>query len=773
MQSPLASLPYPHLRSALYFPIFLIVSGWISSGASAETTTQTPASKTITFVENAEWKAVDMSEVRIIPGSALDLSAGIEPGPAGKHGRVIAGPTGNLVFSNQPGVPIRFSGFDMVTTHVMHSLKGETDEATKANIREFVTLVKRQGYNVIRALCLDTYLMSGSEEDGVVNPVLLDRIDYLFATMKQEGVYIYADVVGYGQYYKGSWEEKVTRWNMKAEVLMGHPDTRANWKAGVTMLLNHVNPYTNVCLRDEPALVCINLYNEQELGLNSLGKKAAALVTEKWHEWLKKRFATPRDLAVAWEDMDLLKIKSMDEVPLPKNPYGCDAPGNEYGHFLFTAMMETHAWYRSVLQEIGYKGLYSWNDASLTYRDGYVRSQSPAISMHNYYCHPQGGSSFTVGAKVAQESSIAKQASYYRSLSWSRVWDKPFLITEHGHCFWNEYEREAGLLFGAYTALQNYESVMVHENPVWLQVTTPMGPFTIGKSPIGRANEFIAAKLYTRGDVTPSTHRVEVRVDLDYLRRNYNRPCDGRQTRLSLLTGFGTRYVHEGATTPSREPDLVIHPESTTTTSGNDWSVNANEASSNGVFSLAAAVESLRKKGILTADNVTNVDEGIFQSDTGQIKLETKEKRLTVITPRTEGMTLNAGQGGKLPALEVVSTEVPAAVTLTSVDGKPLRESRRMVLIYVTESANSGMVLSEDRVTMIKQGTFPPLLRTGQFKVLLSSSNSKGLKVWALGLNGSRREEVATQVNGNALEIALDTAQLKHGPTVFFEVAAE
>lgn len=753
--------------------LWLSLAGWASVGVNAETIASAPANKNITFVENEEWKAVDMSEVRIVPGSALDVSGHIEPGPAGKYGRVLASPNGNLVFSEKPAAPIRFSGFDMVTTHVMGSFKGETEEETKANIREFVGLVKRQGYNVIRALCLDTYLMSGSEEDGVVNPVLLDRIDYLFATMKQEGVYIYADVVGYGQYFKGSWEEKVVRWNMKAEVLMGHPDTRANWKAGVAMLLNHVNPYTKTSLRDEPALVCINLYNEQELGLNSLGKKATALVTEKWHEWLKKRYATARDLAVAWEDMDLLKIKSMDEVPLPKSPYECDAAGNEYGNFLFNAMQETHAWYRSVLDEIGYKGLYSWNDASLTYRDGYIRGLSPALSMHNYYCHPQGGNNFSVGARVAQESSIAKLASYYRSLSWSRVWDKPFLITEHGHCFWNQYEREAGLLFGAYTALQNYESVMVHENPVWLKVTSPMGAFTVGKSPIGRANEFIASRLYSRGDVTASPHRVEVRVDMDYLRKNFNRPCDGAKTRLALVTGFGTRYLYEGAAVPSREPDLVLSPESATTTSGNDWSVNANETAGGGVFSLAGVVETLRKKGILPAGNVTNVEEGIFQSDTGQIKLETKEKRLTVITPRTEGVTLEAGQGGKLPVLEVISTTVPAAVTLTSVDGKPLAESRRMVLVYTTECANSGMVLSEDRVTMIKQGAFPPLLRTGQFKVRLNQPSSKGLKVWALGFNGSRREEIAVQENGQSLEIALNTAQLKQGPAVFFEVAAE
>ncbi|MEK6796542.1 MAG: hypothetical protein AABZ39_17320 [Spirochaetota bacterium] len=59
-------------------------------------------------VAGDEWKAVDMSRTTIVPGSALDFSALVEDGPAGKYGRVIVGRDGQFTFEKRPQTPVRF-----------------------------------------------------------------------------------------------------------------------------------------------------------------------------------------------------------------------------------------------------------------------------------------------------------------------------------------------------------------------------------------------------------------------------------------------------------------------------------------------------------------------------------------------------------------------------------------------------------------------------------------------------------------------------------------
>lgn len=745
---------------------------WILLGATLSNYAVDMKVQTVRFTANEEWKAVDFSDVRIQPGSALDLSASVETGPAGKYGRVIASKEGRAVFEKNPGQALRFFGYDMVTTHIMNALKGKTDEETKANIREFVAEVKRQGYNVLRALCLDTYLMVEADADAAFNPARLDAFDYLFATMKQEGIYLYLDLGGYGLFYKGSWDEKVVKRNMKAELFSGNPDVRENWKAGVTTVFTHVNPYTKTTLRDDPAVICANFYNEQELGFNKLTQAPnPTTYAALWHAWLKKRYDSVADVAKAWNDSTLASLKSIDEIPLPGNPYGVDPSGNDYGLFLHGLETETVEWYTRVVGEIGYKGLASQYDCSQIYREGDARASLPAVSMHGYHAHPTNMTS--VGSQVAQNSSIAAYAGYFRSLTSTRQWDKPFFVTEHTQCFWNQYQREDGLVFAAYSSLQDFQGLMVHENSTWLKVTEPMGNFSIGRSPIGRANEFLSHQLYRRGDVSASPRRVELRLEPDYLRSNINRPANWSQTRLALLTGFGSRYPRPDRPAPSRESDLLLAPVEGSTMTAGDWAVSVSESKTSPGFSLPKAVEVLRERGILPKGNQTDVAKDLFQSDTGEITIAPKQKRLSVITPRTEGVTLEDQQSATLAALTVQSTSVAAAVAVTAVDAQPLRTSRRLVLVYLTDTANSGMELSADRTTLIKLGTLPPLVRTGVLKVSLQNEASGKLKVWALGFNGARRELIPAQAKDGALEITLDTAKLKHGPTSFFEIAVE
>ncbi|MBN2294439.1 MAG: hypothetical protein JXM70_18565, partial [Pirellulales bacterium] len=102
-----------------------------------------------------------------------------------------------------------------------------------------------------------------------------------------------------------------------------------------------------------------------------------------------------------------------------------------------------------------------------------------------------------------------------------------------------------------------------------------------------------------------------------------------------------------------------------------------------------------------------------------------------------------------------------------------LAESRRMVLLYTTEAANTGMVVTPDRTKMFDGGTLPVLMKVGRLDATLQNAHGKNMALYALGLNGERRERLPLAWEDGRLKIHLDTASLKHGPTPFFELTVD
>lgn len=720
----------------------------------------------VIYRPDADWKPVDMASINIKPGSALDLSGWVEPGPAGRQGRLIARADGTLVFEKEPAREVRFLGFNLMCPQVFRALNGASDGETKANLREFAALVRRQGYNVVRFSGLDFYLMTESGAARRLSPRQLDNFEYLFAELKKQGVYLYLDLASFGLFYPGTWTERIVDRNMKAEVSAGLADTRENWRAGARELLMRVNRHTGTRLAEDPALICVNFYNEQEHGYLKMKGAEGPALRKQWQDWLRKKYGSPEALAAAWGESGV--IASFDSLPL-EHPYRADARGNDYGEFLHSVDKENLEWYVKTVREAGYAGLYTQYDISAVHRYGLLRASMPVASMHGYHAH---GTLFTrPGATCDQRSSIADAGFYWRYICGTRLLGRPFMVTEHNHGFWNQYQHEGGLLFSAYSALQNFEAVMIHENAVALKAKDAMHDFSVANSPVVRANEFLAACLYLRGDVAPSKHRVEIRLRPDDVRANWNRATNLEQTKLGLLSRFGLAFGDApapGADLPAA--DLSPPPAAGATVQATEWE-SSSVSTWDPDFSLADTVAEMRDLNILPPGNRTDPSAGVFESDTGEITLWTRSRELRVLTARSEAATLEPGGRARLGVVDIESASVACALAVVSVDGRPLAESDRAVLVVSTQNVNTGMVLSADRFTLHEKGELPALLRTGVFRLSLRHSKAASLQLWSLGLDGSRRERIPVTVADGCLRIELDTSALRDA-TPFFEIVA-
>ena len=69
------------------------------------------------------------------------------------------------------------------------------------------------------------------------------------------------------------------------------------FRYAVNTLFQHVNPYTGIAWKDDPAIAWVEYYNEQSLGLGgrmfSVLQKNPVIrehLLRCWHDWLEKKY---------------------------------------------------------------------------------------------------------------------------------------------------------------------------------------------------------------------------------------------------------------------------------------------------------------------------------------------------------------------------------------------------------------------------------------------------------------------------------------------------
>ena len=384
-----------------------------------------------------------------------------------------------------------------------------------------------------------------------------------------------------------------------------------------------------------------------------------------------------------------------------------------------------------------------------------------------------------IGSFTSNKSSIEAGLNYLRDITSAAFAGRSVFVGEINHSFWNPYLYECGAVVGAFASLHGFSGYNFFEKNILRNAYfgySRIGSFDIAPNPIQNANAFLQAHLYGRGDVKRSPHIVTLQIPNSFLFTSGNalQAASSEQTLLSLVTrftiGFPELPLPEG-TVIGRKPDMELPPAGLATITDHGWFASINETK-DAKFSLEKAVEELRRRKVLSPKNRTDVKKGIFESDTEEILLRRKEKQLVIRTPRTEVFVSPAGKSETIVALKVVNSTADSCFAAVSRDGKPLSESRHIVLVYTTEAGNSDMRLSADRQTMLFPGLAPTLLKTG--KVTAELRNDSGnLVCYALALNGKRLEKIPLKKANGVWHIELDTAKLKQEPSVYFELIEE
>ena len=720
---------------------------------------------------SGQWRAVKDTDLRIMPGSILDFSdlfggdAKPEISPIGVNNQ------GQLALKEGTGPRIRF----LCATLLFGGPHGPLPDHKTADV--LADQLRMHGYNLVRFHFIDAALMEGREKDFDYNPEALDRFYYLLSALKRQGIYWMMDAATNwgGAYAPGS---PGSERNLRLDFHI-YNTAQEHWKKMVTTILGRKNPYTKIAPLEDPTLVVLTLVNES--GLEYLTREGyQADLLEPFRQWLLNKYETVAGIKEAWGDAS---INTLEQVMLPEKK---ESSPRQTDLLRFFADLETHTlqWASNFLRKQGYGGqITNYNNGRSVYSRA-VGQHLSLVTQHGYYDHPSDF--IKPGSQQQGGSSIADNVPYVRDFASSRYGGQPFIVDEYDHPFWNPWRREAGLVVPAYAAFQDWDGIAHFANPIILSYGkstakrhTAIHPFGIGMDPVARAGDTLAALLFRRADVRPAQSNVLITLNSPAVfneRQGRWRPMPDDLSTLALVKGLGLSWndATDVAEHLNWKADLIL-PLQHAPTGKLNKAVNklADKFGKDSNTTWAEHVATLKASHNLPTENRTNPTKNTYQSDTGQILLEADKRRMTVITPNTEAAVFDSGLPLMLSRLTIESADAPALVAVSSIDGHPLPDSARMLIILATDALNSGMRFSADRTTLQDLGGLPVLIRTAAVTISLKHRFSNNLRLYSTTLNGKRMDTIPVEKITDGIRFTLDTSALSHGPTTYFELVEE
>lgn len=648
--------------------------------------------RTLPMPDHNSWPAFVINGEDGSPGPT-DISALLEA-PAGKHG-FISIKDGHLAdgsgkrwriwganFSGRMNVPpmklapplarhLAKNGLNCVRLHFMDIRypNGILMRSKTSQVRKAGDLPQRPQDETTRAL----------------DPEGLTRLDYMIACLKQHGVYVdinlnvarpFTEADGVTEAEWLGYGKALTYFDERLIELQ---------KEYARQLLEHVNPFTGLAYKDEPAVALVELVNENSIleswlsnhlrGENRqptgtwsdippyYGKK----LDELWNHWLQGRFSGREALAQAWEGkLDAGEDPAQGSVRrLRVEDFAQTSRARFTEEAEFYASLERNYFAemsRFLQEEVGVKQVILGSSDHNMGKNNVLHLENLATlgitDGHFYWEHPEfPGKDWsrkdwyivnTAMVDAADRNVISRVAR-------SKVKGMPYLVSETNAPFPNDFASGFIPILAGYGAFQDWDGLFPYDYNHTDEDDKLIEGFiheffAVGADPLKRAESLAAGLAFLRGDVQKARQVVGRRVTREQMVAAQLVPLkdhpfwvDYLPGRLALMHGLEVEAFNAVENHPA--PGSISFPE-----------------------------EEIR-------------------ADTGEIvwHLGAEGGRVLFDTPRWQTLI---GRAGKMETANLaLELSTPyAAVQAVSLDGKPLAEAERILLVVAARVANTGMV---------------------------------------------------------------------------------
>ncbi|MCD6416374.1 MAG: hypothetical protein J7M08_06725 [Planctomycetes bacterium] len=362
----------------------------------------------------------------------------------------------------ESGEPIRFWG-----TNLCFAACFPPHDVAERMARRLATL----GINCVRFHHMDSRGYPGGIWQGAgggdfahtdLHPEALERLDYLVAQLKKNGVYAdlnlhvsrtFGPADGFPKAEVG---QRVPDFGKGVDLF--YPKCIEEQKRYARMLLGHRNRYTGNTYADEPAVAMVEISNEDGLlgqwfsgGLDNLPQEYNRELARQWNAWLRARHGSTG--------------QRQGEAPLPDRQDIKQLPRQtqeDWAHFLRDT--ETRFWreMRDYLKnELGVRMPITGSATGFT--TPYIAAETvDFLDAHGYWQHPHfPGRQWDTSNWIVRNKPMVNERGWTTldEMAGRRVFGLPFTVTEYYHPAPNDYRAEAFPLIGAYGSFQGWDGI--------------------------------------------------------------------------------------------------------------------------------------------------------------------------------------------------------------------------------------------------------------------------------------------------------------------------
>lgn len=667
------------------------------------------------------------------------------------------------------GIPIRF-----------WAVNSSVWKTHPTRLGDHARFLAKRGVNMVRWHGLIASQVEG-DDLGDINEVARDQIWQSVAAMKHEGIYITLSP------YYSQWLKSLSGWGIPRDsetmhgLLFFDPVLQDAYKAWMRSLLEPINPYTGMALKDDPAIALIQLQNEDSLlfwTVNQLSGRDREMLSQRFGDWLTEKYGTLSQARRIWDqallegddfDQGLLQFYNVWELtqPLPSNP-GKAARLADQTQFWTETMHRFNAeMVRFLREDIGAQQLINagnWKTASpvrLNDAERYSYTAAEVIGVNRYYGSEHIGedSNWAIlnGHRFTDASVLLNPRSLPTNLK--QVQGHPMIISESSWVPPLSYQSEGPFLVSVFQSLTGIDGFYWFNasTPQWRQPSSANGfrP-SLGKwvinTPELLGNFPAAALMYRKGYIQQGSLVVQEQRSLEDLWRR----------RSPLI-----------AEDPTFDPNRDREVETAQALSSMDinplaFLVGPVEVSYGGRTDNGTRA-TLAPEMANSMDDYIDTQRQRIRSITGEVEWDYKQGICTLNAPKAQGVTgflRRAGRRFELGDVRIESGNRYATVLVVSMDDRAIATSEKLLVQVGTRARSTGWeqqsVSWEDEEGRPYEGF--EILNYGEAPWQVESSDidltiqNPGLrKALVLDLNGRLREEIQLNQNGNQRHLRLPT----------------
>jgi hypothetical protein len=643
--------------------------------------------------------------------SIIDLSGMLEDN-AGSRGRI----TRELdQFVDAAGQPIKFWGINAAPA-----------STSQAVIEQQARFYAKHGINIVRQHPVQDLLgeLTGPRSNRQLDPARVDLLDRWFATLKQNGIYMTWSIF-YNHVIKP--DERVSQGGTVPDALYNELPNRGSGKDAYGMasfvdeyqdsqwtyanlLLNHVNPYTGLAYKNDPALVSVEMRNEDSIFFDNpitllwnnrsgANLQHANRLRSMFGSWVKAKYATEAALTAAWgtarqpvDHWNAGLFEIMGAFHMGTNGPLFEYTGQlqrmrDWTQFIAEMQRADYQQYHSRLRGIGFDGVIvstAWKAGgpSGAAANLWTDDAMDAIDRHNYFGGGAGGHGITTGT-VNNDTHMQKPGRGLLSTGFWQVEDKPFVYSEWTQSPPNQWKAEASPLVAFYgMGLQGWDASY---------------QFAGGRSYMG--NGWPSLSSY----VSETPHYMGQFPALAFA--IYNGHFDEGEVisarRFDLTQG--TNGIFRGTDILQQQFGLV----------GTDTAELLRQGSTTSEFLAIGRV--VQKAGTdLPASQIGstapywNTTTRIVNSNTGQLTWDYAKRVVLAKSDKTQGVIgFGGGSTWNLPGVDVSLSTNFVSLLFTALDNKPLIESENILITAMARDRQYGSTYNSTGTQLLTLGAEP------------------------------------------------------------------